>query len=76
MNDILSGMAVLSMIIVAFSLGFGVNLKKWYGWGQVLSGFLLGFLMAGGLVERTFFAIFFGVLTLWFGPITWKRRNQ
>ncbi len=54
MNDLFAGLAILSMIIVVFSLSFGVDLKKWYGWAQVLSGFLLGFLMAGGLVERTF----------------------
>lgn len=75
MNDLFAGLAVLLIIIVAFSMGYGVNLKRWYGWVQVLSGFLLGFLMAGGLVEKTFFAIFFGLMTLWFGPIAWKRRH-
>ena len=75
MNELFAGLAILSMLIVVSSMGFGVNLKKWYGWAQVFSGFLLGFLMAGGLVERVFFAIFFGLLTLWFGPIAWKRLH-
>ena len=75
MDELVAGLAVVSMLIVALSMGFGINLKKWYGWVQVLSGFLLGFLMAGGLVERMFFAIFFGLLPLWLGPIAWKRLH-
>jgi hypothetical protein len=76
MEDLTAGLGVLSMLIVSFSMGFGVNLKKWYGWVQVFSGFLLGFLMGQELAERWILAIFIGLLTLGFGPIAWKRRQQ
>jgi hypothetical protein len=75
MSELSAGLGVLSMIIVALSMGFGVNLKKWYGWAQVLSGFLLGFLMGQNLTERMISGLFFGLLTLWLGPIAWKRRQ-
>jgi hypothetical protein len=63
------------LVIVGYSMGFGVNLKKWYGWLQVLSGFLLGLLMGQNLAERLIAGVFFAVLTIWLGPLAWKRLH-
>ena len=75
MNDLIAGIQLLSLLIFALSMGFGVNLKKWYGWAQVLSGFSFGFLSGQNLAERMIVGIFFGLLTLWLGPFAWKRRH-
>ena len=75
MNELIAGLAILSMLIVAVSMGLGVNLKKWYGWAQVFSGFLLGFLIGQNLAERIIIGIFLALLTMWLGPIAWKRLN-
>jgi hypothetical protein len=75
MNELIAGLAILSLLIVSLSMGFGVNLEKWYGWAQVLSGFLLGFLTGQSLAERMIIGIFFALLTMWLGPIAWKRRH-
>jgi hypothetical protein len=64
------------MIIFGLSMGFGVNLKKWYGWAQVLSGFLLGISMGQNLVEKMISGIFFALLTIWLGPMAWNRLHR
>ena len=69
----------LLVLIFGLSIGIGVNLKKWYGWAQVLASFLLGWLMtwsSPNLTERIIFGAFFAVLTILFGPIAWKRRQR
>jgi hypothetical protein len=76
MDELIAGLAILSMIIVAVSMALGVNLKSWLGWVQVASGFLLGFLMGQNLAERMISAIFFTLLVIWFGPMAWKRLND
>ncbi len=68
----------LLLIMFGFSIGFGVNLKKWYGWTQVLASFLFGWLMAWSspkVTERLILGIFFAVLTISLGPIAWQRRQ-
>jgi Na+/H+-dicarboxylate symporter len=62
----------------AFSIAFGANLKKWYGWLQVLSGFLLGFLVgtAHNTIEQIITGAFFALLIMVLGPIVWKRRRS
>lgn len=75
MNDLIAGIQILSLLIFALSMGFGVNLNKWYGWAQVLSGFLFGFLTGQNLPERVIIGIFFGLLTIILGPFAWKRRH-
>jgi hypothetical protein len=67
------------LLIVGLSIGFGVNLKKWYGWIQVLAGFLLGWLMAWpsqNVTERIISGTFFAVLIILLGPIALKRRQR
>ncbi len=76
MDELTAGLAILSMIIVAVSWALGVNLKSWLGWVQVASGFLLGFLMGQNIAERMICGIFLTLLTIWFGPIAWKRLNE
>jgi hypothetical protein len=76
MNNIFSIIFIVLMAIVASSMGFGVNLKKWYGWLQVLSGFLLGLLMGQNLAERLIAGVFFAVMTIWLGPIAWNRLHS
>ena len=66
------------LLIFGFSVGFGVNLKKWYGWAQVLACFLLGWLMAWSspnIIEGLGLGTFFAILTILLGPIAWKRRQ-
>ncbi|MBL8080870.1 MAG: hypothetical protein JNM55_23055 [Anaerolineales bacterium] len=75
MDELLGGLAFVLMLVVAASMGLGVNLEKWYGWAQVLSGFILGFLMGQNLIERIVTAIFFGLMTFWLGPMVWKRKH-
>ena len=75
MNDLISGLYILLTIMCSLTLAFGANLKKWYGWAQVLAGFLLGFLTGQNLAERMIIGIFLALLTMWLGPIVWKRRN-
>ena len=68
----------LLLLICSLSIGFGVNLKKWYGWAQVFASFLLGWLMAWpsqNVTERIISGAFFAVLTILLGPIVWKRRQ-
>ena len=76
MNDLIASLYILLTIMWALTLVFGANLKKWYGWSQVLVGFLLGFLTGQNLAERMITGIFFALLTLWLGSMVWKRRNQ
>ena len=75
MDELVAGLGILLMIIFGLNMAFGANLKKWYGWAQVLSGFLLGFLMGHNLAERMISGIFFALLTMWLGSIVWKRRH-
>ncbi len=68
----------LLLLIVGFSIGFGANLKKWYGWTQVLASFLLGWLIAWpsqNVTERIILGAFFAVLTILLGPIAWRRLH-
>ncbi|SRR6266498_1550095 len=76
MNSIFGIIIILLIAIFGYSMGFGVNLKKWTGWLQVLSGFLLGSLMGQNLAERLMAGVFFGTMAIWLGPIVWKRRIQ
>ena len=75
MNSIFGIVFIVLLVIVGYSMGFGVNLKKWYGWIQVLSGFLLGLLMGQNQAERFILGVFFGAMTILLGPIAWKRRQ-
>ncbi len=75
MNELIAGIQLLSLLIFALSMSFGVNLKEWYGWAQVLAGFLFGFLSGQNLAERMIVGIFFGLLTIWLGSFAWKRRH-
>jgi hypothetical protein len=78
MNVLFNLMLILLALIFAISLTFGTNLKKWYGWAQVVCGFLLGVLVgspqniAGEIVTGFFFSIW--VISL--GPMVWKRRHS
>jgi hypothetical protein len=77
MNSLFNWLLIFLMLIGAFSMAFGVNLKKWYGWVQVLSGFFLGFLMGStqNMTGNIVMGIFLAVLVAWIGPIVWKRRQ-
>ncbi len=75
MGELIAGLGILSMLIVVLSWTFGVNLNTWFGRAQVLSGFLLGFLMGQNLAERVISGIFIALLTMWLGSIVWKRER-
>jgi len=69
----------LLLLICSFSIGFGVNLKKWYGWAQVLASFLLGWFIGWPIQnvnESIILGTFFAILTLLLGPIAWRRRQR
>lgn len=69
----------LLLLVVGISIGYGVNLKKWHGWAQVLAGFLLGWLMAWpsqNVTERIILGAVIAVLTILIGPIAMKRRQR
>ena len=75
MDSIFGVVFIILLVIISYSMGFGVNLKKWYGWAQVLSAFLLGLLMGQNLAERLITGVFFATMTIVLGPIAWKRRH-
>jgi len=67
------------LLIFGLSIGFGANLKKWYGWIQVLAGFLLGWLMAWpiqNMTGRIILGTFFAVMIILLGPVALKRRQR
>ena len=76
MNSLLNWLFIFLVLIVALSMAYGVNMKKWYGWAQVFSGFLLGLLMGTNTAERMITGIFFAAMTVWLGSIVWKRWQQ
>lgn len=41
-DRIISWLVISLTLIYGYSVGFGVNLKKWYGWIQIFAGFLFG----------------------------------
>jgi len=66
------------LLICGLSIGYGVNLKKWYGWTQVLASFLLGWLMGWpiqNVTGRIILGAFFAIATILLGSIAWKRRH-
>lgn len=77
MNSFLNWMFIFLLIVYSISMGSGINLKKWYGWVQVLSGFVLGLLMGSvqNIIASLVLGIFFAVLMILFGPIMWKYRH-
>ncbi len=77
MGSVINGLSIILLLIYAFSIGYGVNLKKWNGWAQVLSGFVLGFLVGLGedWIGSLITGLFFALLMMWLGPIMWRRRH-
>jgi len=77
MDDSLSWLIVLLILIYAIGMGVGVNLKKWYGWVQIFFGSVLGFFVGfgQGIIESLLTAALFAVLLFLLGPIMWKRRH-
>jgi len=76
MNNLLNFLVIFLLVVSALSIAYGVNIRKWYGWGQVFLAFLLGLLMGTNIAERMIAGIFLAVMTAWLGPIAWKRRQQ
>jgi hypothetical protein len=79
MEKYLSLIELFLLLVSAFGLGFGIDLKKWYGWFFVISAFILGIVMginiqnlAGGIAA----GIIFALLLIFFGPIMLKRRKR
>lgn len=66
---------ILLILNFGSSVGFGVNLKKWYGWAQVFLGFVSGFIGAKKLVDGIVPGVLLALLLIWLGPIVWKRRQ-
>lgn len=66
------------LLICTSSMMYGVNVKKWYGWLQILLGFCLGFLMGSvnGNELSISTGIWFSILTGVFGWIRWLRRSE
>jgi hypothetical protein len=75
MNTKYDFLFALPLLIFAFSMGFGVNMKKWYGWVQVLSGFLSGLLIGENRIEKMVFGVILATMTLSVGSIIWRRRH-
>ena len=71
-------LVILLVISCAVSIAVGVNLRKWYGWVQVILGFVLGYFVALGenLVGSLITAIFFALLLILLGPIAWRRTQS
>jgi hypothetical protein len=76
MNNINASLIIFLMFFWAASIGLGVNLKDWFGWIQVFSGFLLGLSMGQNLADKLIAGIFFAAMTILLGPIAWKRLNH
>ena len=78
MDSFLNLIFIVLTIVCTFSITFGTNLKKWYGWLQVLAGFLLGLLVGASqnMVSDLITGAFFALLIILFGPIMWKRRQS
>jgi hypothetical protein len=68
----------LLLLNFGISVGFGVNLRKWYGWAQIVASFLGGWLIAWpnpNEAGRIVSGVFFAILTILMGSIAWKRRH-
>jgi hypothetical protein len=78
MERFLNLMSIILTIVCAFSIAFGTNLKKWYGWLQVFSGFLLGLLVGvdQNMIGQIITGASFALLIMLLGPIVWKRRQS
>ncbi len=77
MNNVFNFLVVILALNFSLTLSFGVNLKKWYGWAQVLAGFMLGLVMIGGqnIIEGIFAGVLLALITIWLGPIVWRRKH-
>jgi flagellar biosynthesis protein FlhB len=78
MDNFLNLTSIILTIVCAFSIAFGANIKKWYGWLQVLAGFLLGLLVGTSqdVIGNMMTGVLFALLIIVFGPIVWKRRQS
>jgi hypothetical protein len=76
--NIFSNLIFIFLILnFSFAIAFGINLRKWYGWAQLLLGFILGYLMDStqNVLGRIGAGAFIVALMLPLGYITWKRRH-
>lgn len=76
MNSMFNFIVIILVLICSVSIGVGINLKKWYGWAQVIAGFMLGLFMAKNPIEGIVPGIFLALLMIWLGPIMWRRRHS
>jgi hypothetical protein len=70
--------ALLIILIIAAGLGVsvGIDIKKWYGWMQVVAGFFLGMFIGQNLAEKIIIGILFAFTTLLLGLVIWRRRHR
>ncbi len=79
MSKLFNALIIILVFIEAFSMAFGVNIKKWYGWAQVSSGFLIGFLMGvstQNVIAGIITGFFLALLTLLLGSVVWHRWQR
>ena len=79
MTELISWLVIVLTLICGYSVGYGVNLKKWYGWTQILASFMLGFFLFyddESLVGKIAVGVIFAMVMLLLGPLAWKRRHS
>jgi hypothetical protein len=69
--------SILCMLMFTFNMMFGVNLRKAYGWIQVLIATFTGILIGAseGSSTQIVLGFFFFILNLWLGNIRWQQRH-
>ena len=78
MSNLFDLSIIILIAVCAFSVTYGTNLKSWYGWVQVLSGFLLGILIGSpqNMIGQLVTGVFFALLIILLGPVVWRRRHS
>ena len=79
MSQSISWVVIFLALINGYSVGFGVNLRKWYGWIQIFAGFLFGFFLFfedPGLGGKIAVGVIVAGILLILGPPAWKRRHS
>lgn len=82
MKDITGYISITFLIIASIGTAFGLNLRKWWSWLFVISGFLFGFMFTftaedfyTGLPTGICFGTFFAICVA-FGGWVIRRRGR
>jgi len=72
MEDFVNSAPIFLLLFVGWSFGYGINLKKWYGWAQVFCGFILGMVFFNESIPM---GILFAMVMIIGGHYMWKIRH-